>query len=250
MGRRWRPLGSFIAHPAAKPLRNLVTLPQFDRISGGASPASKPKRWPRRILLAAFVCLLAWPLLAWAAAQLLIVSSNPDSLSSADAVVVFSGSSTYIERASWAAKLYREGRAPLIVLTDDKLISGWNAREGRNPFFYELAAEELEKGGVPAGRIQVITEAALGTYYESLNVCEYAATNKFKKILVVTSAYHSRRAQWSMRKACSHAQIETVVSAPSPGWQTPSPWTWWLRRWGWRVVAGEYAKLVYYWWLY
>ena len=213
----------------------------------GRNPVGKSKR-RRRLLLAAFVCLLAWPFLAWAAAKLLIVSSHP--ASPADAIVILSGSSTYIERADWAAKLYLEGRAPLVVLTDDKLISGYNAKEDRNPFFYELAAKELLKRGVPAARIEVIPEAALGTYYESLNVCEYATNNKLKKLVVVTSAYHSRRALWSIRRACSHAQLETSVGAPPPGWQTPSPWTWWLRRWGWRVVAGEYVKLIYYWWRY
>ena len=216
--------------------------------SGSAPDGAKPKQWRRRILLAVLVCLLVWPPIAWAAAQLLIVSSDPES--PVDAIVVLSGSSTYVERADWAAKLYREGRAPVVVLTDDKLISGWNAKEERNPFFYELAAQELQKRGVPAAQIEVIPEAALGTYFESLNVCEYATTKRLKKLVVVTSAYHSRRALWSIRRACSHAQLETSVSAPSPGWQTPSPWTWWLRRWGWRVVAGEYVKLVYYWWHY
>ena len=53
----------------------------------------------------------------------------------ADAIVVLSGSSTYVERAAWAAQLYREGRAPVIVLTNDGLISGWDHREDRNPYY-------------------------------------------------------------------------------------------------------------------
>ena len=97
-------------------------------------------------------------MLAWLGAKLLIVKSD---LPSADAIVVFSGSSTYIERADWAARLYREGRAPVVVLTDDKLISGWNAAEERNPYFYEMAAKELQERGVPAARIRVVSEAAL-----------------------------------------------------------------------------------------
>lgn len=202
----------------------------------------------RRVLLIAALSLaVLWPMFAWIAAQLLIVKSE---LAAADAIVVLSGSSTYIERADWAAKLYRDGRAPLIILTDDKLISGWNSAEDRNPYFYELAAKELQKRGVPTGRIEVVSEAALGTYYESLNVCEHATAHKLKKLLIVTSAYHSRRALWSMSRACARSRIETGVSAPPPGWQTPSPWTWWLHRWGWRVVAGEYVKMIYYWWRY
>jgi uncharacterized SAM-binding protein YcdF (DUF218 family) len=212
----------------------------------GTSTTIKSAR-RRRVLLIAVVCAVVWPLLAWAAAQLLIVKSE---LAAADALVVLSGSSTYLERADWAAKLYREGRAPVVILTDDKLISGWNRTEDRNPYFYELAAKELEKRGVPAERIRVVAEPALGTYYESLNVREYAISHKLERLLIVTSAYHSRRALWSMRRACQGAGIEIGVDGPAPGWQTPSAWTWWLHRWGWRVVAGEYAKMIYYWWWY
>jgi uncharacterized SAM-binding protein YcdF (DUF218 family) len=196
------------------------------------------------LLLLAVFGAVAWPLFAWVAAQLLIVEAE---VLAPDAIVVLSGSSTYIERADWAAKLYSRNRAPLIILTDDKLISGWDRTEERNPFFYELAAREMQKRGVPADRIAVVSEPALGTYYESLNVCEYATTHKFKKLLVVTSAYHSRRALWSMRHACERSQIEIGVSAPDPGWQTPSPWKWWMGRWGWKVVGVEYVKLIYYW---
>ena len=210
-------------------------------------PRTRTRHWLRRILLIALLGAAAWPLIAWAAARLLIVEAE---VIQADAIVVLSGSSTYIERADWAAKLYSRNRGPIVILTDDKLISGWNRIEERNPYFYELAAKELQKRGVPAERIQVISEPALGTYYESLNVCEYATTHHFKRILVVTSAYHSRRAFWSVRRACERSRIEVGISAPAPGWQTPSPWTWWMRRWGWRVVAGEYPKIIYYWWRY
>lgn len=202
----------------------------------------------RRLLLVSVLSLvLLSPLVAWLAAQLLIVKSE---LPAADAIVVLSGSSTYLERADWAARLYREGRAPIVVLTDDKLISGWNGAEERNPYFYELAAKELQKRGVPAEKIQVVAEPAIGTFYESLNVREYATNHKLTRLLVVTSAYHSRRALWSMRRACKGTEIAIGVDGPPPGWQTPSAWTWWMHRWGWKVVAGEYLKMIYYWWRY
>ena len=201
----------------------------------------------RRIVITLLLCICAWPLLAWTGAQLLIVKQE---LPTADAIVVMSGSSTYRERADWAAKLYRAGRGPIVILTDDKLISGWNGAEERNPYFYELAAKELQSRGVPSERIQVIPEPALGTYYESLNLREYATSHKLKRLLIVTSAYHSRRALWSMRRASEGTGIEIGIDGPAPGWQTPSPWTWWLHRWGWKVVAGEYLKMTYYRWKY
>jgi len=48
-------------------------------------------------LLVVVLCLVVlWPLVTWAGAQLLIVKSD---LAAADAIVVMSGSATYLERA-------------------------------------------------------------------------------------------------------------------------------------------------------
>ena len=206
------------------------------RAKGGA-------RRPRVFLIVVLSLVVLWPILTWAVANLLIVKSE---IAAADAIVVLSGSSTYLERADWAAKLYREGRAPVIILTNDNLISGWDKVEERNPFFYELAARELVKRGVPESKIQVVSNIALGTYEESLGLRDYASIHNLRRLLVVTSAYHSRRALWSMRHACEGSGIEIGIDSPPPGWQTPSPSTWWWHRWGWKVVAGEYGKMIYY----
>jgi uncharacterized SAM-binding protein YcdF (DUF218 family) len=212
-----------------------------------ARTKGKTARRRRVFLIIVLGLAVLWPLLTWGGAQLLIVRSE---IASADAIVVLSGSSTYLERADWAAKLYREGRAPVIVLTNDNLISGWDKVEERNPFFYELAARELAKRGVPDSRIQVVSNIALGTYEESLGLRDYATAHNLRRLLVVTSAYHSRRALWSMRHASEGSGIEIGIDSPPPGWQTPYPSRWWWHRWGWKVVAGEYGKIIYYWMRY
>jgi uncharacterized SAM-binding protein YcdF (DUF218 family) len=204
---------------------------------------ARASRRRRGFFIGALCLVVLWPLLAWAAAHLLIVKSD---LASADAIVVLSGSSTYLERADWAARLYSEGRAPIVILTNDSLISGWDRMQERNPYFYELAARELQRRGVPESKIQVVSDIALGTYEESLGLRDYATAHNLKRLLVVTSAYHSRRALWSMRHACEGSGIEIGIDGPPPGWQTPSPSIWWWHRWGWKVVAGEYGKMIYY----
>lgn len=208
-----------------------------------ARTTGRAKRLRRVFLIVVLSLTASWPMLTWGGANLLIVKSE---IASAEAIVVLSGSSTYLERADWAAKLYREGRAPVIILTNDSLISGWDKVEERNPFFYELAARELVKRGVPESKIQVVSNIALGTYEESLGLRDYATAHNLRRLLVVTSAYHSRRALWSMRRACEGSGIEIGIDSPPPGWQTPSPSTWWWHRWGWKVVAGEYGKIIYY----
>ena len=200
-----------------------------------------------RLLRFSLICLVAWLIVSWLAAQLLIVRTEK---APADAIVVLSGSSTYVERTTWAARLYREGRAPLVILTNDGLIGSWNDKEQRNPHYYELAAKELQAQGVPADKILVVSSTAFGTYEESLGVREFATGHSLKRLLIVTSAYHTRRALWSMRRASEGSGIEVGVDGPPPGWQTPSTSTWWMRRWGWRNVAGEYVKMVYYWFKY
>ena len=204
----------------------------------------KAKRRRLVLLIALLSAVVLWPIIAWAGAHFLIVRSE---LASADAIVVMSGSATYRERADWAARLYREGRAPIVILTNDSLKSGWDKKEERNPYFYELAARELQQLGVPESKIQVVSDIALGTYEESVGVRDYASAHQLKRLLAVTSAYHTRRTLWSLRHACEGSGIEIGIDSPPPGWQTPAPSRWWWRRWGWKVVAGEYVKLVYYW---
>jgi uncharacterized SAM-binding protein YcdF (DUF218 family) len=161
--------------------------------------------------------------------------------------VVLSGSATYLERTAWAAQLYREGRAPKVILTNDGLLGGWNTQEQRHLYYYELAASRLEQQGVPPPEIEIVSDRAAGTYEESLAVREFAVRHKLKRLLIVTSAYHSRRALWSMQRACEGTGIQVGIDTPPPGQQTPSPWIWWAHRWGWKVVGGEYVKMIYYW---
>ncbi len=40
------------------------------------------------------------------------------------------------------------------------------------------------------------------------------------------------------------------IAAPPPGIQTPPPERWWLSRFGWQFIAGEYVKSAGYWAFY
>jgi uncharacterized SAM-binding protein YcdF (DUF218 family) len=209
-------------------------------------PAQNGKRirgWRRTLGIVA-ISLIVWSLLAWIAARSLIVRAE---LSHADALVVLSGSSTYIERADWASRLYQEGRAPFIILSNDNVRGGWSVSEQRNPFFVELAAEELRRKGVPAEKIETIPEATSSTYEEASRLRQYAINHNLRSILVVTSSYHARRALWTMRRVFDGSGIEIGLDTPGTGLQTPSPATWWWHLSGWRIVPGEYVKMIYYW---
>jgi uncharacterized SAM-binding protein YcdF (DUF218 family) len=212
-----------------------VTISQFGRERGDR------RAWQHLRLFV--VSLIIWFVLAWAAAQALVVQG---SLPRADALVVLSGSSNYVERAQWAARLYREGRAPLILLTNDGERGGWSNQEQRNPFFVERASRELNQGGVPAEKIEVLPGVVSGTYEELGRIRAYAESRGWRSVLVVTSAYHSRRARWTLRRVFEGSDMEIGLDAPPAGDQSPAPAFWWTKARGWQMVAGEYPKIIYY----
>jgi uncharacterized SAM-binding protein YcdF (DUF218 family) len=187
--------------------------------------------------------LSAWPLAAWLAADALIVKSE---LAHADAIAVLAGSSTYLERARRAAQLFDEGRASLIVLTNDDERSGWSSAEQRNPFFVERAAGELRQLGVPAERIRIIPQIVTSTYDEAVRLRAYAVENRFRSVLVVSAPYQSRRALWTLRRVFRESDIMIGLDAPPTGQQSTRPATWWWHAEGWRQVPLEYVKMVYY----
>ena len=208
-----------------------------------SAPLRSESRRARRTLLAALLSLLLWSILAWAAARALIVTSE---LPRADAVVVLAGSSAYVERSRKAAALFADGRATLIILTNDNLRSGWSSQEQRNPLFVERAAEELRRSGVPSERIEIIWQPVTSTYDESMRVRDYALARGLHSLIVVTSAYHSRRALWTMRLAFRESGVGIGLVSVAPGQHTPGPLVWWLYPSGWKWVTGEYLKLIYY----
>lgn len=196
----------------------------------------------RRIFKVLLLLLVAW-FVAWIAARALIVDAD---IPKADAIVVLSGSSTYVERTHKAAELYNQGRAPLVILTDDNTRGGWSSAQQRNPYFVERAHEELVKQGVPPAQIRVAPGLASGTSEEAVVIKDYAVAQGLHSLLVVTSAYHSRRALRTLRKTFAATGTTVgMVTAPT-GWQTPAPAFWWLHLEGWRSVAGEWVKLIYY----
>lgn len=199
------------------------------------------KNW-RRLFVAFLLLGLLW-LIAWIGARGLIVSAP---LQRADAIVVLSGSSTLAERTEHAARLYSQNRAQRILLTTDNQQGGWSKPEQRNPYFHEIAVNELTRLGVPSQNIEVIKPPVNSTWDEAVLVTDYAKSHNLHSILIVTSAYHSRRALWSFRTLSNDANMQLGLDPVPTGIQTPRPATWWLHGRGWQLVLVEYLKLIYY----
>jgi uncharacterized SAM-binding protein YcdF (DUF218 family) len=160
---------------------------------------------------------LAWAgfaLLMWAAASGLLgntvlagleYSYLPPAEVKADAVVVLSAgveegvgflgvptlSSVSLERAMEAVRLYRRYKLPLIITGGAVFSSGPEA---------PAIKEYLVNLGVPAKDI-FTEERARDTWENAVFSRKLCDEKGYKKPLIVTSAYHMRRAMWSFKKA-------------------------------------------------
>ncbi len=202
-------------------------------------------RLRRRIQIQKIVscCILFWLFAAWAAGQYLITEAPLDK---ADAIVVLGGSATYKERTREAARLFHEGRSQRIVITNDNARGPWSSAEQRNLFFYERSLEELKNAGVPSQSVEVVMKPVASTYEESEVIRDYAREHGLQSILIVTSAYHSRRALWVFSKVFRDTGIRVGLMSAMRAEESPPPLTWWLTLQGWKLVPTEYVKMVYY----
>ncbi len=186
-----------------------------------------------------------WSCGAWAASRVLVVESSS---CEADALVVLGGASSYIARTHRAAELYHQGCAPHVVLTNDGIRGGWSQADGRNLYFVERAARELVRAGVPPHHIVVLPQVTDGTNDEAVLLRDEAARRAWRRLTIVTSPYHTRRARWTFRRA--FAEDGDAVACRASEFDHDAPAVWWLSGRGWGDVAGEYVKMVYYLWWY
>lgn len=99
------------------------------------------------------------------------------------------------DRILTAVELVRQGRAPRLVLSSAPYL-----RDGELRGDSELIAVWLERWGVSRGEV---TRLPLGrnTREEAVETAAMAARHGWDQILVVTSAYHLRRAEATFRRA-------------------------------------------------
>ena len=111
-------------------------------------------------------------------------------------------------------------------------------------------SDELRRAGVPDDKIAVIMVPIRSTYDEAVALREYSEANHLSSLLVVTSAFHSRRVFWTFRRVFEGSGKLIGIDPAEPRIESPAAATWWLHRLGWEMVPKEYAKLLVYWFRY
>jgi uncharacterized SAM-binding protein YcdF (DUF218 family) len=156
-----------------------------------------------------------------------------DTLDKADALIVLSDDNFYADRATRAAELFREGKAPLIVA------SGRRLRPSAG--IAELMEHDLVERGVPKDKILRFTHDADSTREEAEALVKLAKNRKWRKTIVVTSNYHTRRARYIFNRVFPQ-DIEVRVASARDG--DFDPQRWWEKRESIKDLMKEFAGMV------
>jgi uncharacterized SAM-binding protein YcdF (DUF218 family) len=200
----------------------------------------------RRRLILVVLLLAAVTLGVYAFARLGPFLTKEDALVKADAIFVLAG--TRMMRPLEAADLYREGYAPRLVMTRDlQEESAFNDIAGRgHPFARdaERARDLFVSMGIPRDAILIPERIHDSTASEAITLRELAAQYAWRRVIVVTSKYHLRRAAFAVRRELRGTDVHVIMRASR--YDPLRPEQWWTRRAEIRWVASELPKLVAY----
>jgi uncharacterized SAM-binding protein YcdF (DUF218 family) len=147
-----------------------------------------------------------------------------------DALIVLGDDNYAADRAFHAAELYREGVAPVVVA------SGRMLRQ--NVSMADVMEHDLESFGVPATAIVKLTHRAENTREEAVESARLIQTRGWKRVLVVTSNYHARRARFIYGRVLPSSVSLRISSARDSEFD---PSRWWQTRQGQKLFMSELA---------
>jgi uncharacterized SAM-binding protein YcdF (DUF218 family) len=208
-----------------------------------ATPGSPPRFTFRRALAAVAVILFA--LVAYGFTQVGRFLTKEDAIQKADAIAVLAG--TRMDRPLEAADLYKQGYAPRVVLTYGEPEAAFAALAARGvivPPQADDARDIFIRLGIPADAIILPPRIHDNTAQEAQTLRELAQKNGWRRIIVVTSRYHLRRAGFAIRREMAGSGIE--VEMHGTRYEAVNPERWWTTRVDLRWVLDEGAKLIAY----
>ncbi len=149
-----------------------------------------------------------------------------------DAIVAISGGDTPA-RTRQAINLYKNGWSKLLVFSGA-------AADKAGPSNAEAMRRQAIAADIPSGSI-LIEETSETTKQNAANTTNLFEQHGIKSVILVTSAYHQRRAglEFGLRAGMAIKIINHPVTTDNQ-W---SPW-WWLTPGGWWLATSELFKVV------
>ena len=178
------------------------------------------------------IVFLALILAPWAG-TLLVVS---DALPRPDAII--SLSSHEWERLPVTARLAAGNASAAVLLTLPQPATVDNCHDcaGR--------VRRLERLGVPPHRVRVLPLTAPGTYGEALAAREWARRADVRRLVIVTTPYHTRRSMATFSAVFDGSGVEIGIEPASTSPAKPDRW--WTTPYDRAYVVYEWTAIVYY----
>lgn len=112
-----------------------------------------------------------------------------------------------------AARLIREGRATRVLVLSQQGPMEFSPVLGRNLTANEWALARLGALGVAAGAVDLVEveQGFFGTWSEAKTLIPYARQRGYARLILVTSAYHSRRTWESFSVASGDAAADLYL---------------------------------------
>ncbi len=150
-----------------------------------------------------------------------------------DAIVAVSGGDT-LARADEAIKLYEAGWSDLVIFSGAAL-------DKTGPSNASSMRKQAIAAGISADHI-LVEEESTTTAENARNTARLLEERSLSRIMLVTSAYHQRRASIEFSKYLSEGTA--IVNHPVANDNQWSSW-WWLTPYGWWLGLGEIAKIIF-----
>lgn len=211
------------------------------------SPQSLAKKLKLKIIIVSFLMLSGLIYLCRTAILTelgnYLVLDTSQQMPVADYGIILAGE--YPERAIEAATLVREGKINRLIVSQNAALRGigllkqWKI-ESRDETSNNM--QLLLNLGVPRERVMVSPVAASSTTDEARLMTGWLGGEKIKqRLLIITSAPHSRRA-FFVFKSIAGDKVDLAVK-PSR-FDSFDPHTWWHDRYQLKLVVNEYLKMV------
>lgn len=150
---------------------------------------------------------------------------------SADAIVAVSGGDTSA-RAGEAIRLFQNGWGKTLIFSGA-------AFDPSSPSNASVMRDQALEAGVPANKI-LIDGTSETTQQNAANVHSIFTAHKIHSVILVTSAYHQRRAYLEFKRFNPGISVRNHPVASDGQWSG----LWWLTPGGWWLAGGELVKIV------
>lgn len=170
----------------------------------------------------------------------------------ADCIFVYAGRP---ERKTFGLRLWHEGYAGRIIFSVDRfewrsfLRLGLEHAEGlrelvqntppsQRHFFVEMDLHDA--------RFLLIERGRFGTWSEARALSEIVQRQNIRTLIVVSTAFHLRRACAALKKLCPGDQLRIIPVAVPELLTSDARTNWWKRRKGFSLIVKEYVKCLCY----